>query len=277
MTTQHGPYDPFWVANFYDEYAGKEWERLVAMPVDRVSLEIHSHYLRRYVQPGSRVLEIGAGPGRFTQLLAELSCRVLVADISPRQLELHAEKAREFGFEKAVEERRRLDICDLGEFADASFDVVLAYGGPLSYVFGRAGQALGECTRVCKPGGHVLASVMSLWGSLHKTLGQDLDVPAESMRRIIATGDLTPANWQGITHRCHLFRAAEIHSLLDGLPLRIRTLSASGFLSTHWNQQLEGLEPHSEAWQMLIEMELQACASEGCLDAGTHLIVVAQK
>jgi SAM-dependent methyltransferase len=277
MSAQHAPYDPHWVADFYNKYGDREWERLMATPVDRVSLAIHTHYLRRFIQPGSRVLEIGPGPGRFTQILAELGCNVSVADISPGQLELHRNKALELGFEAAVEERRCLDICNLDAYADCSFDAVLAYGGPLSYVFDRAEQALRECTRVCRPGGHVLASVMSLWGSCHRFLPQVLEMPVEANQRITTSGDLTPRTWDQVTHRCHMFRSGELRALVERIPLTVRALSASGFLVLTWSEKLQDLDPQSAAWKELLRMELEACAGEGGTDAGTHIIVVAER
>ena len=76
-------YSASWVTAHFDQLGEDEWNRLVATPVDEVSLVIHTHYLEQHVPAGSRVLEIGAGPGRFTQVLARLGARVLVADISP--------------------------------------------------------------------------------------------------------------------------------------------------------------------------------------------------
>jgi len=62
------------ITKHFDEYGLREWERLVATPVDEVSLFIHNHYLKQYVPAGRRILDIGAGAGRFTQALA--ACRL---------------------------------------------------------------------------------------------------------------------------------------------------------------------------------------------------------
>ena len=91
---ENSKYNPEWTATYYNNYAEKEWTRFMRRPADRVNLFVHTHYLRHFVKPGSRVLEIGAGPGRFTQILADLGCRILVSDISEVQLKLHQKYAR---------------------------------------------------------------------------------------------------------------------------------------------------------------------------------------
>src|SRR5262245_7516970 len=113
------PYDPAHIARFFDVYGEREWERFDATAMDRVALEVHLRLLREYVQPGDRVLDAGAGPGRFTLELARLGASIVACDISPGQLALHAEKTA--AVEEAVAARELLDILDLGRFEDASF------------------------------------------------------------------------------------------------------------------------------------------------------------
>jgi 2-polyprenyl-3-methyl-5-hydroxy-6-metoxy-1,4-benzoquinol methylase len=233
--------------------------------------------LRQFVKPGWRVLDVGAGPGRFTQVLAEMGCHVLAADISPVQLELHRKYARELGFENAVEDRLQLDVCDMGCVGTESFDAVVCYGGPLSYVFERAPVALGECVRVCKSGGLVLASVMSLWGGAHRFLRGTLTVPPESNRKITDTGDLSPRNWEGLTHHCHMFRSGELRQLVRHAGLSVLAMAASNCISTVWDELLSEAKEDSAKWQEVLRMELEACRQDGCLDMGTHMIVVGRK
>ena len=73
-------YDPDWVRAHYDEYGMREWDRWDESPVERVKFHVHLHYLRRYVKAGDRVLEIGAGAGRFTRELAGIVDRIVVAE-----------------------------------------------------------------------------------------------------------------------------------------------------------------------------------------------------
>ena len=275
--SKYDSYNPDWVANYYDEYGDREWTRFARSPADEVSLFLHTHHLERFVEPGSRVLEVGAGPGRFTKIMAEMGCRVLVADISQVQLDLHRKHAEELGFEDAVEERLKLDICDMRRLSDESFDAVVCYGGPLSYVFDQAPSALRECVRVCRRGGYVLASVMSLWGPTHRYLDEVLEVPPENNSKITETGDLTPENWPGVLHRCHMFRPNEVRQLVSRAGLTVAAISASNCLSICWDDSLAEVKNDPKKWRELLRMELSACREEGCVGMGDHIIVVGKK
>ena len=273
----NGRYDAKWVEQFYDECGQKEWDRLKKDPTNEVKLHVHRHYLEKYVRGGHGTLEIGAGPGRFTQILAELGARVVVADISGVQLELNRQYAAELGFDHAVEGRLQLDMCDMRVLENASFDTVVCFGGPLSYVFGKCEQAVGEILRVLRPGGVALVSVMSLWGGIHEFLAGVLPLPREVNRPIVRTGDLCPANYADCKHRAHLFRAGELWSVLAGCGAAVLEMSASNCLSAAWGDRLAEARQDSAQWEQLLEMEIEACREPGCLDMGTHLIAVARK
>jgi len=150
-------YNPAAITAYFDALGAGEWERFDRTLGDRVSLAMHTALLERYVRPGHRILDVGAGPGRFTEMLHRLGARVVVADLSGRQLELNREAARARGFASSVEAWHQLDICDLGVFDATSFDGVVAFGGPFSYVFERRDKALAECVRVLRPGGYLVA------------------------------------------------------------------------------------------------------------------------
>jgi 2-polyprenyl-3-methyl-5-hydroxy-6-metoxy-1,4-benzoquinol methylase len=90
------PYDRTAVAAYFDQLGEGEWQRFDKYALGAVHEHIHNLYLERFVRPGSRVLEIGAGPGRFTQTLHRIGCRIVVADISDVQLALN----RRYGSER---------------------------------------------------------------------------------------------------------------------------------------------------------------------------------
>jgi SAM-dependent methyltransferase len=270
-------YDPNFVANYFDDLGEREWTRLVDTPADEIKLHIHSHYLEQYIERGSLVLDVGAGAGRFTQILVGLGSTVAVADISPRQLELNKRFADEFQFAHGVKDWLQLDICDMSVLADQTFDAVVCYGGPLGYVFEKRDQALRELLRVLKPGGKALLSVSSLWGSIHELLPGVFTVSPEKNAEIVRTGDLYFDTGDGLRHRCHLFRAGEFREFLTGHGLSILEFSASNCLSSVWGETLKDTRNDPVRWNELLGMELEACRQPGCLDMGTHVLAVVEK
>ena len=266
------------IVEHFDAFGIHEWERLIQTPSDEVSLYIHTHYLEKYITKGKRVLEIGAGAGRFTQILAGLGAQILVADISSVQLDLNQRFAAELGFKEAVLDWQQADICDLSRFEPNSFECILAYGGPFSYVLDKRDVALSECLRVLRSGGLLLLSVMSLWGSAHGHLDGVLSLPSSVNQKITSTGDITPTTLpERKGNFMHLFRADELREWLSQSPLTLLDMSASNCISLTWNEMLKEIRNNPDTWNELLRMELEACANEGCLNMGTHLIAVAKK
>ncbi len=269
-------YNPEAISSYFDEFGIQEWNRLIETPVDEVSLYIHTHYLKKFVPAGSRVLEIGAGAGRFTQALAEIGAQVFVADISQVQLDLNKQFASQKGFAHAVERWQQIDICAMEQLESDSFDCVVVYGGPFSYVLDERDKALAECMRVLKPKGLILLSVMSLWGSAHRHLNGVLSMPVEINRRVTDTGDISQETFPERESYMHMFRAGELRDWLLQHNLTIVGMSASNFLSLGWENLLEDIRSDSEKWEELLRMELEACAEKGSLNMGTHMLAVVQ-
>lgn len=265
--------------DFFDALGAAEWDRLVQSPSARVALELHCRFLRRFVQPGWRVLEVGAGPGRFTVELAKTGAAVVVSDISSVQLQLNRERVAAAGCEHAVQDRLLLDVRDLSAFADGAFDCVVAYGGPLSYAFEHAGKAFAECVRVTRPGGAVLASVMAAIGNLRYFLPGVIEeintFGAEAIDAVVRTGDLRPTQAGG--HICRLFRWREIAEMIAGQPCRLLAASASNAISLADPEALEQLAADRELWPRLLDWEEELAQEPGMLDGGTHILFAVEK
>ncbi|MBA2254387.1 MAG: class I SAM-dependent methyltransferase [Chloroflexi bacterium] len=271
-------YDAERVAAFYDDYGDREWTRFEDGRTSSLSLAVHRHYIDRFVRAGDRVLDVGAGPGRFTLQLAELGAQVTVADISDRQLELNRARLSAAGLAGRIESLVRADIVDLGAFDDSQFDVVVCYGGPLSYVLDRASDALRELVRVLKPGGTLLLSVMSLVGStaagLPTVLRELRDIGPEIIGRVIATGELSQSLSGHFDMR--MYRWRQLEGLLLRQALVIVAASASGLAFGRLHQEsIDELTPDELATVTAWVIDL--AAEPGAVDMGEHIIAVARK
>jgi SAM-dependent methyltransferase len=264
-------YDRERTAAFYDEYGEREWTRFEDGRTPAPSLDVHVEHLRRFVRAGERVLDAGAGPGRFTIELARVGCDVVVADVSPRQLELNRERVAAAGLEERVVERVQADVTDLSRFDDAGFDATVCFGGPLSYVLDRADDALAELVRVTRSRGHVLVSVMSLVGTIVHYLPIVLDLVrrdgAAKSDAILETGLLPEGDDYGhLTMK--LYRWSELETLLSPHGT-IVAAAAAGLLPPAKPE-----EPELRAF--LSRAELALASEPGALACGQHILAVLQ-
>lgn len=268
------------VARFFDDYGDREWHRLDVDVRAKVSFEIHRRFLRRFVSPGMQVLDIGAGAGRFTVELVRMGAAVHVGDLSQVQLDLNAHHVKAAGCEDGILARQRLDLCDLSGLPDASFDVVVAYGGPLSYVFDQAPSALAEMLRVVRPEGVVLASVMTLAGNARFFLGSFRPVidelGLERFDAFLASGDQRVIESAG-AHVCQLMRWTDIQSVVRRAGGEILTSSASNWLSLASPDIVEGFADSPELWGRFLDWEERLCGEPGAVEGGTHLLFAARR
>ena len=261
-------FDP---AAYYDALGDAEIDRLTASLTGRVSFEIHRRFLHRFVRPGDRVLEIGAGPGLFTTELGAIGARVAVTDISPVQLVLNERELSGTPAEHAVESRALLDVRDTSQFSDGEFDAVLAYGGPLSYAFDAEDQALRGLLRITRPEGPVVGSVMSLLGTWRQFLPGVIAADPDDV--VLISGDLRLLGGQ---HQCRLYRWSDIPPWVHRCGGELLAGSASGWASHGDPAALATLEADLRRWRQFLDQETRACAEPGARDGGTHILFAAR-
>ncbi|MEO3892062.1 class I SAM-dependent methyltransferase [Nonomuraea sp. B5E05] len=263
------------VRRYFDAFGDAEWHRLTGDVAGRVGLEVHRRFLARFVRPGHRVLEVGANPGRFTAELAALGASIVVTDLSPVQLALNEERLRGGAADASVERREIVDVCDASRYADGEFDLVLAYGGPLSYAFEQAEDALCGLLRITRPGGLVVGSVMSLLGSwrhflpgvvkMAEAIGEDAN------DLILRTGDLRHKGDQD-GHVCRMFRHSDLSDLVRAAGGEIVAAAASNWATLGDPDTLAALESDPDRWARFLEHEIAACQEPGAVDGGTHIL-----
>jgi len=270
------------VRRHFEDVADAEWDRLSATPRGRVSFELHRRVLAGFIEPDMRVLEVGAGPGRFTIELARLGAQVTVTDVSETQLALNERHVRDAECEDRVAARFVLDVRETAaRVGTDAFDAIVAYGGPLSYVFDDAEVVFAQLTRVARFGGFVLASVMSLPGSVRFFLPVMLREMGEYGRsvydHILATGDLREiGKADPNSHTCRMFRWCEIDAMVAATGCMLRTASASNWMSLGDQDALAQLE-HDDLWNWFLDWEVRLCREPGALDGGTHTIFVVER
>lgn len=112
-------------------------------------------YIEKYLKTGMRVIEIGAGTGRYSRALAAKGYRVDAVELIEHNIEVFRQHVMP-GMDLCI---TRGNAMNLHDFADESYDVTLLLG-PLYHLFTEADKlrALSEAVRVTKKGGVILAA-----------------------------------------------------------------------------------------------------------------------
>ena len=179
--------------------------------------EIIARYLTK---GGMTIADIGGGAGYYAFWMQSLGHQVTLIDLSPRNIELVAERSRRSDIQLASFHTGDATKLDL---EDNQFDLVLVLG-PLYHLTDKTERikALSEAKRIVKPGGFVLTAVISRYASLFDGFKRDLVYDDQFVKMLI--GDLKTGIHLNETNHPDYFTTAYFHT-----PAEIRDeINASG-------------------------------------------------
>lgn len=119
-----------------------------------VEFETTLHHLHRYLQPGFKLLDIGAGTGRYTSALMAEGYEVKAVELVKRNIDVFLKREPTADVVKG-------DAREMPFLPDAMADVTLLLG-PLYHLIGddEKLKALNEAKRVTKPGGVIFVAYL---------------------------------------------------------------------------------------------------------------------
>lgn len=122
-------------------------------------------YIEKYLSQGAKIIEIGAGTGRYSIALAEKGYDVTAVELVPHNIEVMKKKVKAHHNIKIYEG----NACDLSVFESETYDIVLLLG-PMYHLFTDEDkhQALNEAIRIAKTDGVIFASYCNNDTSMYK-------------------------------------------------------------------------------------------------------------
>ncbi len=266
----------------YDRYGYREWERLEKDRLGELLYHVHLDILKRYISDSDNVIELGAGAGRFTKDIANMSKSLTTSDLSPVQIEINKRKMEELGLVDKVQDFMILDITNLEGIADNTYDVAVCIGGPINYLFDKEENAINEMLRILKLQGKLILGSMSLIGALMYYLNGV--IYEKGMFGIDATEWLFTTGMQDKEHYpvenkhyVHMMTSKELDALLEGKQVKILEKSSAGLFMHSKEEPLCEAKQDKEFWELLIRKEIEFTKLPGTLDCGMNIIYVIQK
>ncbi|RKM59221.1 GNAT family N-acetyltransferase [Butyrivibrio sp. CB08] len=150
------------VSKFYTQY--EEDGRLERSVHGRLEYATTMNYIHRYASKGAKVLEVGAGTGRYSIALAKEGMDVTAVELVDKNLEILRENSKGLDNLKAL----KGDATNLDSLSDDTFDVTLVFG-PLYHLYEpeEVGKAIDEAIRVTRPGGVIFFAFISVYAIMY--------------------------------------------------------------------------------------------------------------
>lgn len=135
---------------FWNRFAPTEACRNQDNPEDRIYYHLVLRALCDFLTPADTVLDVGAGPGRFSHEIASLVRSVEHLDYAQAMLDLAIAEGAKRGLQNVT--YVRADARDLSRYPDRHFNKVLAINTPISFAARDWKTAFTEMCRVTAQG-----------------------------------------------------------------------------------------------------------------------------
>ena len=137
---------------------GGESSRLTKTKAARVEFLTTVRYIEKYLTPGAKILDVGAGGGEYSLFFSRKGYQVSAVELADANIAAFREKMTEEDTIDLVQG----NALDLSRYEKDSFDVVLLFG-PLYHLHAETDRlrCIEEAKRVCKPGGKIFFAFIS--------------------------------------------------------------------------------------------------------------------
>ena len=156
-------------SEFYNSIAHK-YEDDYDAPYWKLYFDVTWEHIKKYLPRSKKypILDAGGGTGFWSRKLASLGYSLVCSDVAINMLETGRKTVQNTSFAKRIRFVVS-DLCNMKEFEDNSFSMVLAEGDPVGYC-GNPAKAVKELARVARKESPIIVSVDSLFPIVGKII-----------------------------------------------------------------------------------------------------------
>lgn len=254
------------VIQFYNTI--REEERLLAKH-GQVEFRTTMKYIHDFLEPGMRILEIGAGTGRYSLELAKEGYRVDAVELTERNIEVFKSKMQADACVRVMQG----NAVDLSMYEDATFDITLSLG-PMYHLFEEDSKkkALEEAVRVTKKGGIVFAAYCMNEATVIQYCFRKETI-WEDRKKGLLSEDF---HWTSNENDAFaLMRPDEIKALTRGFPIERLKLVATDGATRYMDDTVDAM--NDELFELYYKYHLSVCERADLLGASNHTLDILRK
>lgn len=251
--------------DYYSSY--DEDSRLIRDKAHMVEYITTTKYIEKYLKKGDRILEIGAGTGRYSINYAKKGYRVDAIELLEKNLEVLKSKITDNMNINAI----KGNALDLSMYEDNTFDITLVLG-PLYHLYDEESvkKAISEAIRVTKKNGKIFLAYIT----------DDAVVVSYGLRKgnMKRLKELVDDDWniKNIAEEIFAtFKIEEFDNLIKDFTLKeIETVAADG-ISANMQEYINNLD--DEEYEIYLNYHLKNCARKDLMGYSNHILKIVEK
>lgn len=256
-----------YLENYYNTH---DEDRRLLSRTGQVEYVVTIEYIHRYLFPGCRVLEIGAGTGRYSHALAKEGFSVTAVELVERNVEILNANTKH-GEDLTVLQGNAKDLSFL---EDERFDITLLLG-PMYHLYTEEEQiqTLSKALRVTKKGGKVFAAY----------LNNDATVVQFCFGKGMLADERYKALVEPETFKCsstpaelfQMYRKEDIDALMDHFNVRRLHYLGTDMFTLYMPEAVEKMD--DELFSEYLRYVLSICEREDMAGVTNHILDIFEK
>lgn len=227
-------------------------------------------YIEKFLQPGLRILEVGAATGRYSHALAQAGYQVDAVELVEHNIEIFRQKTVP-GENVTI---RQGDARNLSFYEDNTFDITLVLG-PMYHLFTQVDQkqALCEAIRVTKPGGIIFAAYCGNEATMVQyCFGRGM-IRQQHYRDLI---DLVTFKASSDPMELFvLYRREDIDSLMQGFSVKRLHYIGTDMATNYMRGVIDEME--DDLFDLYLQYHFAICERSDCVGTSHHILDVFRK
>ncbi|RUS45839.1 bifunctional 2-polyprenyl-6-hydroxyphenol methylase/3-demethylubiquinol 3-O-methyltransferase UbiG [Cohnella sp. AR92] len=266
------------VVDYYTSFGDREWRRLDREPLEFI---INMHYIRQYLPASGRILDNGAGPGKYTMELARSGYQVTLSDLTDKMVEIARTKSNELGLQDQFENFLVLNATELRGLSDEYFDASLMLG-PLYHLQNEIdrSRAVAELNRVTKRNGTVFVAFRSRINQVINSLvSPEVWRPnntIDEINRFIQSGNFNHSD-EGRFTGAYFYNIEDINPFMEEHGFECIDLIGSTNIGTAIQPEQWEYWKSKGDYHKLIELLIRVAREPSVLGMSSHLLYVGRK